>query len=247
MLALVGALVAGALATLAPCVLPLLPVIVGGSVAGVAGSSDRTGATRRALVIAGSLGASVFVFTLLLRASTALLGIPPDVWSVVAGGLLVVLGLLAVFPQTWERASVAMRLQARSTRGLSRARDRPGLLGEVLTGAALGPVFTSCSPLYGYVLVTVLPAAPGRGLLLLLLYVVGLSATLFAIAVAGSRLVRHVRFLTDPDGWVRRGLGVVFVLVGLVVMTGADRDLQTWVIEHSPVAPWELDQGFIPE
>ena len=30
MLALLGALVAGALTTLAPCVLPLLPVVVGG-------------------------------------------------------------------------------------------------------------------------------------------------------------------------------------------------------------------------
>ena len=46
--------------------------------------------------------------------------------------------------------------------------------------------------------------------------------------------------------WLRRGLGVVFVVVGLLVMVGLDRDLQTWILVHSPVAPWELDSGFVP-
>ena len=71
MLLLLGALVAGVLTTLAPCVLPLLPVIVGGS---LDESSKR--ARRRAYVITASLGASVVVFTLALKASTALIGIP---------------------------------------------------------------------------------------------------------------------------------------------------------------------------
>ena len=46
---------------------------------------------------------------------------------------------------------------------------------------------------------------------------------------------------------MRRGLGLVFVAVGLMVLTGLDRDLQAWILEHSPIAPWELDSGFIPE
>jgi cytochrome c-type biogenesis protein len=31
------------------------------------------------------------------------------------------------------------------------------------------------------------------------------------------------------------------------VMTGLDRDLQAWILQNSPIRPWELDQGFIPE
>ncbi len=45
---------------------------------------------------------------------------------------------------------------------------------------------------------------------------------------------------------MRRGLGLVFVGVGLMVLTGLDRDLQAWILEHSPVAPWELDSAFLP-
>ena len=121
----------------------------------------------------------------------------------------------------------------------SRARCSPG--------AALGPVFSSCSPLYAYVVVTVLPAQLGYGLVLLLAYVAGLCATLLAVALAGQRLVRRLGWLADSHGWARRGLGIVFIVVGVVVATGWDRLLQAWILEHSPIAPWQLDSGFIPQ
>jgi cytochrome c biogenesis protein CcdA len=199
------------------------------------------------VVVAASLGASVVAFTLLLKASTALIGIDPEVWNVVAGGLLVVLGLVALFPGVWEAVSGRAALQQRTTTGLAAARGRDGTLGAVLTGAALGPVFSSCSPLYGYVIVTVLPARPAYGLVLLTAYVIGLCGALLVVALVGQRLVRRLGWLADSHGWFRRGLGLVFVIVGVLVISGLDRDLQTWILEHSPIRPWELDQGFIPE
>ncbi len=275
MLELIGALVAGMLTTLAPCVLPLLPVIVGGSMAGALAEIEpvpvgatpghrtapagmhalppappaiprRSAAVTRALVITGSLGVSIIVFTLLLKVSTTLLGVPSGVWQWLSGGLLVVLGLVGLFPSVWERVSARLTLQARSTTRLGAARDRDGLLGQVLTGAALGPVFTSCSPLYGYVIVTVLPAEPARGMVLLLAYAVGLCATLLVIALAGQRVVRRLGWAADPHGWFRRGLGIVFIVVGLLVATGAMRAIETWIVVNSPVAPWNLDASFVP-
>jgi cytochrome c biogenesis protein CcdA len=247
MLALLGAVVAGALTTLAPCVLPLLPVIVGGSVVGPGGQPSARSPFRRALVITAALAASITVFTLALKATTAFIGISPRVWSIVSGGILIVLGIVSAFPDVWERLSSRLSLQSRSGTRLSAARRRSGLTGEVLTGAALGPIFSSCSPLYAYVVVTVLPASFGYGLVLLLAYVAGLSATLLAIALAGQRLVRRLGWLADSHGWVRRGLGVVFIVVGISVAFGWDRVFQAWVLEHSPIAPWNLDSGFIPQ
>lgn len=239
MLPLVGALVAGVLTTLAPCVLPVLPVVVGGSVA----SATRT----RALVVTASLGLSVVAFTLLLKVSTALIGVDPQVWNVVAGSLLIALGLAGLFPATWDRVSISLGLQRRSAERLATARGREGFAGSVLTGAALGPVFTSCSPMYGYVVVTVLPSRPAYGLLLLALYVVGLCATLLAIALLGRRVLSRAGVLADPHGWLRRSLGAVFLVVGVLVLTGLDRDLQTWLVANSPLRPWDLDAGFIPD
>ncbi len=242
MLLLLGAVLAGVLTTLAPCVLPMLPVIVGGSI-----GSSTAASRRRAYIITASLGASIVVFTLMLKVSTSLIGVPTEVWQWISGGLLIGLGLVSAFPSLWERLSVRLGLQQRSTQRLISARARPGTVGAVLTGAALGPVFSSCSPMYGYVVVTVLPASLGQGLVLLGAYVFGLCATLHAVALVGQRFIGNSRWASDPHSWFRRGLGVVFVLVGLTIVTGLDREIQTWILEHSPIAPWELDSGFIPE
>lgn len=247
MLAAFGALLAGALTTLAPCVLPLLPVIVGSSLT-PGSESGRSGPTGlvRVLVITASLGASIVAFTLLLKASTAALSIPQEVWQYISGGLLIVLGLFGAFPTLWERISTALNLQSTTTDGLASARQRGGLIGLIFTGGALGPVFTSCSPLYGYVVVTVLPANFGYGLFLLALYAIGLCGTLLGVALVGRSAISKLGWAADTDGWFRRGLGAVFILVGIGVLTSLDKELQTWIILHSPVRPWELDSGFIP-
>ncbi len=262
MIEIFGALIAGVLTTLAPCVLPLLPVIVGGSMAGAASevnaeassaagtttatrTKTRSAAVTRALVITASLGVSILVFTLALKATTALIGIPPEAWQWVSGGILIALGIVGAFPDLWERFSARLGLQARSAQRLGSARRHDGLGGEVLTGAALGPVFTSCSPLYGYVIVTVLPAEPARGLLLLGVYIVGLCATLLLIALAGQRVVARFGWAADSHGWFRRTLGVVFIVVGVLIATGWMRSLETWLVVNAPFAPWNLDTQFI--
>ena len=264
MIELFGALIAGVLTTLAPCVLPLLPIIVGGSMAGALAEERAESATgsvaagittqevvrtrsavSRALVITVSLGLSILVFTLALKATTALIGIPPQAWQWVSGGVLIALGIVGAFPSLWERLSARLGLQSRSAQRLGAARRRDGMSGEILTGAALGPVFTSCSPLYGYVIVTVLPAAPVRGLVLLAVYIVGLCATLLVIALAGQRVVSRFGWAADSHGWFRRTLGTVFIVVGVLVATGWMRAIETWLVVNAPFAPWNLDSQFI--
>lgn len=241
-LLLLGAVVAGALTTLAPCVLPMLPVIVGGSL-----NTPGAQARRHALIVTTSLGASVIVFTLVLKASTALIEIPATFWQWISGVLLIGLGLVALFPQLWERISARFSMQSRSTQGLTSAYTRGGTSGAILTGAALGPVFTSCSPLYGYVVVTVLPASFGLGLAMLFAYSVGLCGTLLVIALFGQRVIGKFRWAVNPESSFRRGFGAAFIVVGVAIIAAWDKDLQTWVIENSPFRPWELDANFIPK
>jgi len=241
MLLLTGAFIAGVLTTLAPCVLPLLPVIVGGSI----GQTGRKSVSR-AFLIAGSLGLSVILFTLLLKATTYFIDIPNSFWQWVSGLILISLGLFAAKPSLWEHVSMRLSLQSRSTPLLSKAREREGRTGAILTGAALGPVFSSCSPLYAYVIVTVLPASFAEGLALLLAYSLGLCGTLLAVALIGQRLIKSAGWAVNPEGIFRRSLGWIFIAVGVVIIAGWDKDLQTWVLENSPIRPWEIDSNFIP-
>jgi len=260
LLLLLGALVAGVLTTLAPCVLPLLPVVVGGSLghtpeppAAPAGETlTRTrrrvlAGHQRAVVVTASLGLSVIAFTLLLKVSTALIGLPLELWQVLSGGVLLLLGATQLFPTAWDAISTRLMLGARAGNQLSHAGTRDGITGAMLTGAALGPVFSSCSPLYAYLVVTLIPAEPLFGMTLLLTYVLGLCGTLLTIAILGQRAIGRLRWAADPHSRFRRTLGLALILVGILVLTGADKDLQTWLLDNSPWRPWELDAGFIPD
>ncbi|MFC9917352.1 cytochrome c biogenesis CcdA family protein [Agromyces binzhouensis] len=233
------ALAAGVLTVAAPCVLPLLPVIVGGSI--VQGGDERR-ARYRPYVIAASLAVSVVVFTLLLKATTALLGIPPQVWQVIAGGIVILLGVDMLFPRLWERVSTALGWGAKSGELLDRSVRRQSVGGDILTGAALGPVFSSCSPTYALIVAAVLPVSFGEGVLYVVAYAVGLAAMLLLIALLGRSLVRRLGWLANPDGWFRRTIGVIFIVVGIVVVVGFDKTLQTWILDaglYDPIARLE--------
>lgn len=242
MILFIGSVVAGVLTTLAPCILPLLPVIVGGS---LLDAQER--GRRRAYLIVFSLGISVALFTLLLKVSTSLLGVSTSTWQWISGLILIGLGVVSVYPLVWEKVSMNLSLQSRSSNLLQAARKKEGVYGTVLTGAALGPVFSSCSPFYGYVIVTVIPASLGQGLFLIAGYVFGLCATLLLIALLGQRLISRSRWIADPHSSFRRLIGIIFVAVGIIIILGLDKELQIWILTNSPFQPWALDGFFIPE
>jgi cytochrome c-type biogenesis protein len=233
---LFGALVAGVLTAASPCVLPVLPVVLSGT----AGAGPS-----RLAVLVGSLAASVVAFTLLLRAGTLLVGVPRQAWPLMSGSLLIALGLTQLVPTAWYRVSAVSGLNR--THVLLRSGTHPGAASAVLTGAALGPVFSSCSPLYGYVVATVLPASAAAGLALLLAYVAGLAGAVLAVAAAGRRAVNVLRPAADPHGAVRLAAGALLVLVGVAVLVGMDRSAQTWAVEHLPLmSVWTFDEHFLP-
>ena len=97
MLLLFGAFIAGLLTVLAPCVLPLLPIIIGGSVSGDAKDP------KRPVIIAAALAVSLTIFTLLLKATTLLINIPPRAITYFSGTIIIALGLVTLFPAIYAR------------------------------------------------------------------------------------------------------------------------------------------------
>lgn len=224
MLLLLISFVAGVLTVLAPCVLPLLPVIVGGSLA--------QGNNWRTYTICFSLGVSVIVFTLLLKASTVFINVPQTFWEWFSGAILILFGIVMLFPQLWDRLGFVNAMNRSSNKLLGVGYRRNSRVGDMLMGAALGPVFSSCSPTYFVILATVLPQSFAMGFLDLLAYAVGLSGFLLIIALVGQKLVDRLGVTIDPQGWFRRGVGILFILVGIFVATGADASTEAWLLNH---------------
>jgi cytochrome c biogenesis protein CcdA/thiol-disulfide isomerase/thioredoxin len=234
-------LVAGLLTVLAPCVLPLLPVILGGSV--LRGGHDRW----RPYIITGSLVASLVLFTLLLKASTVFIHVDPRVWTYLSGGLIVVLGVSMLFPGLWSRFTQAMGIDRRSHDLLEKAHGQKNqTVSAVLTGAALGPVFSSCSPTYAWAIATVLPASTSLGMLYLSAYCVGVGAGLLAIALLGRRLLSRITWASKPGGAFQRTIAALFIAMGLFIVTGLDQVVETRLLTADPFGLTRLEQRLIP-
>ena len=241
MLIITLSLIAGFLSVLAPCILPLLPIIIGGSLSG-------NESKKRPYIIVGSLVLSLVLFTLLLKVSTALIGIDPQVWSYLSGGIVVVLGLVMLFPLHWDRFIGRIGIQAKSQKLLGDAdKTNNGTLSAILTGLALGPVFSSCSPMYAWVVATVLPERFGVGFVYLLAYCLGLAIALFGIALLGNRLLKKITWASNPYGWFQRTIAVLFILVGLLVITGTDKDIQAYLVERDFLNLKTLEEKLVPE
>ena len=214
------ALLAGVLTVLAPCTISLLPVIVGGSVGG--GHSFK-----RALVVTTSLGLSVVLFTLILKVSTAFINIPQEFWQMLSGVIIFLLGATMIFPSLYERLPGINKLNQGSNKLLATGYNKQNFAGDVIIGAALGPVFSSCSPTYFLILATVLPRSLGAGIIYLFAYAFGLSAALLVVSFAGQKLLEKLGAASDPNGWVKRCVGILFLLVGIGIFLGYDKKLET--------------------
>lgn len=229
--------IAGILTILAPCVLPLLPIILGGSI------GSKTKDRARPYIIAASLALSIIFFTLILKVSTLLINLSPNILTDVSGGLIIALGVVAIIPEIWEKLIIKLNWQAASQRLLgSGERNKDKYVGPVLVGVALGPVFASCSPTYAFILASILPHSFTSGLIYLITYSIGLVLALLAISILGRKLISRFAWAVDTHGLFRRIIGVIFVLVGIAIITGAEIRIETWVGNHTPFDETRIEQ-----
>lgn len=230
--------VAGILTVLAPCILPLLPVIIGGSI--TSGENKH-----RSYVIIGSLIISIVVFTLLLKWSTVFVMVPPYVWNILSGGILILFSLSLLFPDAWSLLPLVGTLNNNSNKLLGTGYQKKTIVGDMIVGAALGPVFSSCSPTYFVILATVLPQNLSVGIVYLFAYALGLGIVLLLIAILGQRLVGKLDNIADPKGWFKRGLGILFLLVGIFIATGIDKQIEASLINHGFTGLSSVEQNIL--
>ncbi len=241
MFLLFSAFIAGILTVLAPCVLPLLPIIIGGSVTG--DTKDK----KRPFLIAASLGVSLLLFTLLLKATTLLINIPPRSITYFSGVIIIILGIVTLFPMLYAKIIAKLGIEHRTQTALGKSfQNKQSIVGPIITGAVLGPVFSSCSPVYAYILATVLPANFAQAMAYIISYILGLSIVLLAIGFYGQQFVGRIKFASDPKGLFQRVVAILFIIVGVMIFTGYDKKFQTYVSTHTPLNFDSLSSKLLP-
>jgi len=206
------ALVAGLIAFVSPCVLPLVPGYlgyVGGFVPGGSGGAARADRRRLMLgVLLFVLGFSLVFVTVNVLFSVAGAYLIPwmDLILRIAGVVMIVMGLVFIGQFTFLQRS--FKPQWRVTTGLA---------GAPLLGIVFGLGWTPC---IGPTLVAVLSLStqsgnPWRGALIGLVYCLGLGIPFLLVALG-------LNWITGAVGWVKRHIRVINIIGGsLHILIGA--------------------------
>ncbi len=218
----------GIVTVASPCVLPVLPFLLSGTIGGRA---------RPYGIIAGFV-ASFTIFTLFLSTLVQLLAIPTDTMRYVSVGLLFVFGLVLVVPALHNFYE---RLTTRSVANISGVisknnNSNTGFWSGTWVGATLGLLWTPCvGPIMASVITLALSGAVTlQAGLVTLAFSVGTGLSMLLVMLGGRKLLGRIPGLFDKLPEVQRVFGAVMVVFAIGMWFNADRKLQTWFLDSFP-------------
>lgn len=221
-------LAAGGLSTLSPCVLPLVPILIGSAVA-----AHRLGPWA----LAAGLTVSFTAIGVALAAFGAVLGFDPASFRSAAAVLMVLFGLLLLSPLLQRRFSAATAGLSAAGHGLLAHITLNGLAGQFILGLLLGVVWSPCvGPTLG---AAVTLASQGEQLpqvtLVMALFGIGASLPLVALGFVSREAMGRVRGrLLNAGRGAARLLGVVMLLFGGFILSGFDKRVEAWMLDAAP-------------
>ncbi len=227
------AFLAGVLSILSPCVLPILPVVLG-----AAAAQSRLGPAA----LAGGLALSFVAIGLFFATVGFSLGLDAGVLRQAAAMVLVVIGLVLVLPPLQARIAVAAGPVGQWTDERFGGFSRDGTGGQFGLGLLLGAVWSPCvGPTLGAASAL---AAEGRDLaqvaLTMLLFGIGAALPLLLLgSLSRDALMRWRGRMLSAGAGLKAALGVLLVAGGLLVVTGLDRRVEAFLVDASPA--WLTD------
>ena len=231
-------LAAGVLSTLSPCVLPILPIMLG---------SAASAHPRAPLALAAGLALSYAVVGSLLAWAGSALGVDTAPVRFVAALMLAALGVVLLSGAAQRRfASATAGVGDAGNRLLSRLRLE-GIRGQFVIGLVLGVVWSPCvGPTLG---ATVALASQGARLVqvasLMAVFGVGAALPVLALAYASRAGFARSRGALLKAGQAGKAiLGAALVAVAAMILLGLDKRAEAWLVEQSPAWLTELTTRF---
>ncbi len=218
-----AAFIAGVFTIIAPCTLPVIPLVLGSAVGG---------GRRRPIGVIVGFGLSFVLTAVILAAALATLGLTTDRLRAVAIIGLAGLGVALVLPHLTERLTSRLSPTAdRATRLLGPLSRTSGFSGGLVVGAGLGLLWAPCvGPIMAGVIAIAASAGPSlEAAAITLAYVAGVALPMLLIARWGRTAVR------TGGGRATRLVGGLMVASALAIATGLDYDIQAAIGRVIPV------------
>jgi cytochrome c-type biogenesis protein len=222
------AFVAGVLSILSPCVLPILPIALG------AAASEHRGGP---VALAAGLAVSFVVIGLFAATIGYSIGLNAEIFRYVAAVLMIAVGAVLLVPRFQARLALADAPLANWGDRHFRGARQGGLPGQTAVGLLLGAVWSPCvGPTLGAASIL---AAQGRDLaeVAAIMLSFGFGAAL-PLAVLGflsrEALLRWRTQLIAGGARAKAAFAIVLVFIGVLVLTGLDKRLETIAVDKSP-------------
>ena len=227
-------LLAGVLTTLSPCVLPLLPIVIASAAA-----AHRMGP----VALGGGLlvtfvGVGLFVATIGYG-----IGLDAQLFQYIAGTVMVLLGVVLVSGPLQQRFALAGAGMGSVAEGWMQRITPEGWRGQLLIGLLLGVVWVPCiGPTLG---AASLMASRGQNLgqvaLVMTLFGIGAAVPLMVIGSLSREALKRWRGKINATGHLGKTLfGALVLVIGLGILTGADKVVSKRLVEISPAWLTEL-------
>jgi cytochrome c biogenesis protein CcdA len=221
------AFLAGLLSTLSPCVLPLVPILMG-----TAASTHRFGPYA---LVCGLMLSFTLVGVSIGSLGTAI-GLEADTLRVIGSMLLILFGITLLSGALQARfASMISRIGAGQE--LLASFNYGGLHGQFLLGMLLGVVWSPCvGPTMG---VAITLASQGQALLqvaaVMQMFSLGAALPLLAIGILSRQALSKWRNRMMQTGQAgKKVLGAALLLMGILIFSGADKALEQWALGVMP-------------
>jgi cytochrome c biogenesis protein CcdA/thiol-disulfide isomerase/thioredoxin len=216
------AFLSGIVTILSPCILPVLPIILSGTVGG----------KRKPVGVVIGFIVSFSLFTLALSALVQTFSISPEALRIVAIVIIISFGVTLLIPKLQTALEVILSKLAR-TKGSSK---RDGFFGGVMTGLSLGLVWTPCvGPIMASVIsLAVSQQVDGGSVIIVAAYSLGTAIPMFSIMAGGRKLLNHFPKITGKTKEIQRFFGIIMIVAGLMIGFGADRSFQTLILKAFP-------------
>lgn len=220
---------AGLLSILSPCVLPLVPIIVGTAL-----NTHRYGLFALALGLAISFTV-VGVFIATIGAS---IGIDQELFRVIAATLLITFGIVLLSSTLQAKFASATAGIGGIGNNLLNKISTDSLFGQFVLGLLLGMVWSPCvGPVLG---ATITLASQGANLghvtLVMALFGLGAGLPLILLGLLSRQAVMSVRSRLFTVGKVGKSiLGAILLFAGLLIISGLDKQFETLIVTSSPI------------
>ena len=219
---------AGALSTLSPCVLPILPIVLFGVI-------ERN--AWGPLALAAGLSASFAAVGVIVASVGFSVGIDPTMLRLVIAALMAGMGTVLLVPALQGRlAAIAMPVATRGQTLIDRVQPS-GLGGQFALGALLGVIWSPCSgPTLGAAVgLAAQGNSVGAAAATMISFAFGAATPILALAY-GSRQAIFARrdWLARVSRIGKPLMGATFVGIGAFVLTGLDKIVEASLTRAMP-------------